>query len=607
MAGTENIDAATLQRRIVALNIPPLPPDFGAPRSRFFGADNSSGGGCGGGAGGGGGAAIGGPGSPSSNAAAQAAAVVGKEWRPKVGGVVVQTLMEHVPRDEHGGFRQGPLFSHEHSGSVNRLAVSPDHTFFVSASSDGTCRVWGTAQLESTVAPRAAAVYAQQPGRILDACCVEGTRSVASASDEGDVHVWRVDLLGSAGHGGGGNNGGYNGGGGGSSSASSPRKGGGGGGHSGGGGGGGAGQHGESMGTVEVRRVPLAREGPVVGVAHFNTDRASLLLYATQRGWVHGWDLRSEQEPWPPLRVAPELGFLTCIAVGSGGEKHWVCAGTSRGFILVWDLRFRLLVHLWRHSSKQTIHRLATCARLPEDPEGMAPQPLAFVAAGGVGPGPELAVWNLDLGGACRRCFRTVVPQEGHPLAAAPLPTLDAIPLPNHPDSPISYPGLSAAAAAGGSSSSGQHHSVRAIMGRISTNGNSYVITGSTDRQIRFWDMASPAKCFTVSGLDPGQPRPVFDAMRSNGGGGNSDNGGNGATSSFDNGPGHASSLLVCYDAEVPARHNVVPSHLPLREQRGLVLPSGAHTDAILDLKSVDLPHKMMLSSSRDGVVKCWK
>jgi hypothetical protein len=63
----------------------------------------------------------------------------------------------------------------------------------------------------------------------------------------------------------------------------------------------------------------------------------------------------------------------------------------------------------------------------------------------------------------------------------------------------------------------------------------------------------------------------------------------------------------VCYDAEVPARHNVVPSHLPLREQRGLVLPSGAHTDAILDLKSVDLPHKMMLSSSRDGVVKCWK
>ena len=29
--------------------------------------------------------------------------------------------------------------------------------------------------------------------------------------------------------------------------------------------------------------------------------------------------------------------------------------------------------------------------------------------------------------------------------------------------------------------------------------------------------------------------------------------------------------------------------------------------DAVLDLKTIDLPIKMMLSSSRDGVVKCWR
>ena len=32
-----------------------------------------------------------------------------------------------------------------------------------------------------------------------------------------------------------------------------------------------------------------------------------------------------------------------------------------------------------------------------------------------------------------------------------------------------------------------------------------------------------------------------------------------------------------------------------------------AHRDAVLDLKSVDLPAKLMLSASRDGVVKCWR
>ncbi|CAM9693827.1 unnamed protein product [Heterosigma akashiwo] len=31
------------------------------------------------------------------------------------------------------------------------------------------------------------------------------------------------------------------------------------------------------------------------------------------------------------------------------------------------------------------------------------------------------------------------------------------------------------------------------------------------------------------------------------------------------------------------------------------------HNDAILDLKSVDLPTKMIISCSRDGIVKLWK
>jgi hypothetical protein len=53
----------------------------------------------------------------------------------------------------------------------------------------------------------------------------------------------------------------------------------------------------------------------------------------------------------------------------------------------------------------------------------------------------------------------------------------------------------------------------------------------------------------------------------------------------------------VCYDADVPSLENVVSSHLPTREQRGLVSPSNAHNDAILDLKGIDLPTKMMLSS----------
>jgi len=72
------------------------------------------------------------------------------------------------------------------------------------------------------------------------------------------------------------------------------------------------------------------------------------------------------------------------------------------------------------------------------------------------------------------------------------------------------------------------------------------------------------------------QPRPTFDSV------------------TFPANP--ASSLLLCFDADIPMRNQVVPSRLPTLEQRGLVAPYQGHKDAVLDLKGLDLPTKMMLS-----------
>lgn len=43
---------------------------------------------------------------------------------------------------------------YEHTGAVNRIAVPHDQSFFVSASSDGTSKVWLTKGVERNAFPR---------------------------------------------------------------------------------------------------------------------------------------------------------------------------------------------------------------------------------------------------------------------------------------------------------------------------------------------------------------------------------------------------------------------------------------------------------------------
>ncbi|CAN0519992.1 unnamed protein product, partial [Ectocarpus sp. 8 AP-2014] len=70
-----------------------------------------------------------------------------------------------------------------------RLALSQDQAFFVSASSDSTCKVWELRGMDHTVNPQSRATYSRQSGRLLDLCMVDNSHSVASASSDGTVHV----------------------------------------------------------------------------------------------------------------------------------------------------------------------------------------------------------------------------------------------------------------------------------------------------------------------------------------------------------------------------------------------------------------------------------
>ena len=50
------------------------------------------------------------------------------------------------------------------------------------------------------------------------------------------------------------------------------------------------------------------------------------------------------------------MGGITCLHVGQ--TIHTVIAGTSRGFVVVYDLRYEIPVQMWRHYDRQPITTL---------------------------------------------------------------------------------------------------------------------------------------------------------------------------------------------------------------------------------------------------------
>jgi phosphoinositide-3-kinase regulatory subunit 4 len=363
------------------------------------------------------------------------------------------------------------------------------------------------------------ASYDLHRGEVLDAATIENSHSVASVSSDGAVHVWRVELQGSGG------------------AADYVQD-----------------EFVSSMSNLAVKDRSLVRvldpaEGAVLCVNHFNSDVCSIVTYATQRGGLHGWDLRAAREVMR-LPVRPELGYTTSMTVSP--DRNWVCLGTSKGFVSLFDIRYNVPSKLWRHSSHSAIHRLA-CCKAPRMAVGTAGANVAvppqsegaflFVAAGN----NEAAVWGIPEGGECCKSFRSI-PLDCSRGPVAPLPVLEDVPLRRHPHAPVSFQDSAPRPLPSG------EDAVRAIIGRISQSNMSYLVTAGTDRSIRFWDFSSPTRCFTVSGLEPAQPKAIFDAPKL--------------------ADGSSGKLFVCYVAATPSADKILQMHLPVREGRGIVLPS---------------------------------
>uniref|UniRef100_M4BGW9 non-specific serine/threonine protein kinase n=1 Tax=Hyaloperonospora arabidopsidis (strain Emoy2) TaxID=559515 RepID=M4BGW9_HYAAE len=473
----------------------------------------------------------------------------------------------------------------EHSGAVTRVNAAQDYSFLASASNDGTVKIWSVRSLLHSVNQGSRCTYDGQSGVITDMKVLTNSHSVASASSDGTVHVFRVDKVSSVG----GNV--------------------------------------QTTGLKELR----ANNSAVMAIDYLNNVTEALLLYATRDGRIHAWDLRMRQEAWT-LSISPELGYVTCVTHSL--DVSWLAVGTSRGFLCLWDLRFLVLIRIWRHSSHRAIHRLQPCLGLPNAlPLDETSVPLVFVAAGD----GEVAVFDLSIG-ACRAVFRTLEAQASE-AEASKCPTLLHVAIPHRSRSVLgSYLGIYGIATAFDEISTSplsEEPSVRAILCpslHLRSIGDA-LITGGEDRQLRYWDIRNGKQSYTICGNGDAKSfydnqLPPTDWWRMP----------DPTPRRYDEVPAAPIStthnitkpemawsklspplITVCQDSSVYSTPGGVSasgasgaeSSISV-ERRGLVPPSPAHTDCILDLTLVELGSShssspMLVSSGRDALIKVWK
>ncbi|CEG40000.1 vps15 protein kinase [Plasmopara halstedii] len=472
----------------------------------------------------------------------------------------------------------------EHSGAVTRVNAAQDYSFLASASNDGTVKIWSVRSLQHSVNQGSRCTYDGQGGVITDMKVLTNSHSVASASSDGTVHVFRVDKVNSVG----GNV--------------------------------------QATGIKELR----ANKSAVMAIDYLNNVTEALLLYATRDGKVHAWDLRMRREAWT-LSISPELGYVTCITHSL--DVSWLAVGTSRGFLCLWDLRFLVLIRIWRHSSHYAIHRIQPCLGLPNTlPLDETSVPLVFVAAGD----GEVAVFDLSIG-ACRAVFRTLDAQASE-AEACKCPTLLHVPIPHRSRSVLGsflgILGITMAFDEISSSSLSEEPSVRAMLyPSLHVRGiGDALITGGEDRQLRYWDIRNGKQSYTICGNEEAKSfydiqAPPSDWWRMNSGAisplrYNEMPAAPMSTTAAITKPELAWSKLspplitVCQDSSfysgaAASSSDGVESAISM-ERRGLVPPSPAHTDCILDLTLVELGTSqnlspMLVSSGRDALIKVWK
>ena len=408
----------------------------------------------------------------------------------------------HHSEPWHPSGRLVVLFS-EHTAPVTSISIAPDHAFFLTASDDSTVKLWDAIRLEKNVTPRSRYTYKHAPGsKVKSLCFVEETHTFVSGSDDGCIHVVKIDHQSTGGE---------------SLRYGKP----------------------QVMQEFPISAIhsedfidmpPSEESAPAIEYAthleHIRTESSmSTVFILTSRSRLIALDLKTMRTHYTlqnPARLGIPISF--CL----DRKNNWILIGTSHGILSLWDLRFRILLRTWGISGGTPIQKIALH---PNKGRGRW-----VVIAGGASAG-EITVWDIEKV-VCREVYRTSppgyrpgskdmklapakayepwFPDEVAPevmltrfatKASKPDGQLDPLEAPfsgqtsPYPSSTTSlFVGTDTVYAPSSSDSPGSKVSDGA--GAVSGTKTTYFLSGGSDCKTRYWDVTNPSASSVMSGQD---------------------------------------------------------------------------------------------------------